>query len=170
MILDKILKVIQSVNTKEKVHKSGAGSPRKEGTHGRLEIPELSISVPLYDANGCDSQKIVDAQDSAVLMRWGNQFAIADHNDQANFKNLSDAEPGKTTAMIRQGKNLQRYRCIKTQVGHITISENGNRIFDQDWKPVYQQAFGGLCIYTCLNKSAPNVMDIRLTYWQAYAE
>ena len=59
--------------------------PKTYGTYGRLEIPELQISVPVYKTENGNAQAICDKKDSAVYLNWGNQFAIVDHCDQANF-------------------------------------------------------------------------------------
>lgn len=139
---------------------------RKYGTHGRIEIPELNISVPLYDVVNGNSQLLCDNEDSAVFMRWGSQVAIADHCTQANFSNLNNVRVGKTIATIDQRDKQEHFRCVRSQVGHIRLSDGGNRIFDSNWVPAYSQNPGGLCIYTCIEKSARDVMDVRLTYWQ----
>lgn len=141
--------------------------PKVYGTHGRLEIPELFISVPLYDATGgADRQRVVDDPDSAVFMHWQKQDAIADHASQGGFSNLNMAKVKRTIATIDQQTHKQSYVCVNSQIGHIMISAIGNRIYDENWEPAYTQNNGGLCIYTCIRKSANDVMDVRLTYWQ----
>lgn len=139
--------------------------PLVYGSHGRLEIPRLLISVPLYDANGANKQRVVDDTDSAVYFRFGYQDAIADHSNQANFQNLNLAKPGML-AVIDQGETKTSYKLVQSQIGHIRISPLSNQLYDQDWNPVALQNAGGLCIYTCIRKSADDVMDVRLTYWQ----
>ena len=46
-----------------------APQPKIYGTHGRVEIPSLSISLPLYEAS-TDAQKIVDDKNSAAFIKW----------------------------------------------------------------------------------------------------
>lgn len=141
--------------------------PKVYGNRGRLEIPSLNISVPLYDTSVGSAQRIVDNQDSAVILRWVSQYAIADHSSQSNFQNLNYAKPGITTMSIETKTAKDEYKCVKTQVGHIKIgSVGGNTIYDENWQPPNNQNQGGICIYTCIHKSAPDVMDIRMTYWQ----
>ena len=136
------------------------------GSHGRLEIPGLFISVPLYDAlDAADRQRVVDNPDSAVHFRLGVQDVIADHAGQANFQNLNLARSGMV-ATIDEREKKTSYQFTQSQVGHIRISALGNRLFDQNWQQVAAQNAGGLCIYTCMGKSADDVMDVRLTYWQ----
>ena len=140
-------------------------SPTKYGSQGRLEIPELAIGVPLYDTTTGSAQKIVDDENSAAYLFWGDQIAIADHSSQANFNNLNNAVPSRTTAYIVRPGRTERYVCAQTQIGHIKIGSSGNQIYDCKWRPVYQQNRGRLTIYTCIQKSAQDVMDVRLTYW-----
>ena len=136
------------------------------GTKGRVEIPDLHISVPLYDTSVGAAQQIVDNQNSAVYLHWPAQNAIADHASQANFSNLSNVIVGSTTMSIETPNNARYYRCVKSQVGHIKTTNGSNRIFDENWESPYIQNTGGICIYTCLGRSAPDIMDVRLTYWQ----
>jgi len=140
--------------------------PMVYGSHGRLEIPNLYISVPLYNAlNAADRQRVVDEPSSAVFFRLGVQDVIADHACQANFQNLNMAKPGMI-ATIDEKERQTSYRMVQSQVGHIRIAALGNKLYDQNWTPVAMQNDGGLCIYTCMGKSADDVMDVRLTYWQ----
>lgn len=140
--------------------------PLVYGTHGRLEIRSLFITVPLYDAGtGAEKQKVVDDPNSAVFFHLGMQDVIADHACQANFQNLNMAKPGMT-AVIDQKETKTTYRMVQTQVGHIRMTPLGNRLYDQNWNAVGLQNEGGLCIYTCMGQSADDVMDVRLTYWQ----
>ena len=136
------------------------------GSHGRLEIQNLFISVPLYNAlDARDMQRVVDDQHSAVFFHFGVQDAIADHSCQENFNNLNLARPGMIAVIDEKDKQTS-YKMIKSQIGHIRITPLGNRLFDQDWQQVATQNAGGLCIYTCIGKSSDDVMDVRLTYWQ----
>lgn len=140
--------------------------PLVYGSHGRLEIPSLYISVPLYNAmNGAERQRVVDSQNSAAYFDFGSQGVIADHASQANFQNLNMARAGMI-ATIDERYRQTSYQLVQSQVGHIRISPLGNRLFDQNWNQVAGQNEGGLCIYTCIGKSAEDVMDVRLTYWQ----
>ena len=74
--------------------------PKIYGTYGRLEIPDLKISVPVYKAQGGNQQKLCDDINSAVCLNWGNQIAIADHCDQGHFSNLNNVKVGITIATI----------------------------------------------------------------------
>ena len=132
----------------------------------RLEIKELGIDVPVIRASGKNTQEIIDRPNAAVYMHWYTQDAIADHASQSNFKNLNNANAGKTMAVLYDDAKPRKLICTKSQIGHIRISPKGNRIFDQNWESLYHKNKGGICIYTCIAKSAKDVMDVRVTYWQ----
>ena len=136
------------------------------GTRGRLEIPELNISVPLNGTESGGAQKVIDREDSAVYLIWPNNITIADHCHQANFSNLNKSVPGRTKAYIVTPDSKKGYVCYKTQVGHIKIGGTSNVLYDHNWEAVYKKNQGGLTMYTCIEKSAPDVMDVRLTYWK----
>ena len=157
---------VQAATETRAAHVPSVPKVKIYGNQGRLEIPDLDISVPLYDTSTGGAQQIVDKKDSAVLLRWNVQNAIADHSDQCNFSNLSNAVVGGTTMSIETQNSSKRYRCVRSQVGHIKTTNGSNQIFDENWNSPYTQNAGGICIYTCLNRSAPDIMDIRLTYWQ----
>ena len=69
------------------------------GTYGRLEIPDLNISIPLNGIELGPAQKVIDLEDSAIYLKWPNQVVIADHCHQANFSNLNSI----TAIDIREG-------------------------------------------------------------------
>ena len=176
-ILDRIRKVREQNKNKERVfnvtekktsQKTQTETKKKVyGNIGRLEIPELNISVPVYDTKTGSAKSIIDAKNSAVYLRWFTQHAIADHSDHANFSNLNRVRVGHTVLYIDNGMTQKKYVCVKSQVGHIKIDgPMGNEIYDANWELAYSQNQGGLCLYTCMTRSAPNIMDVRLTYWQ----
>ena len=127
-----------------------------------LIIPSLFIFVSLYEGNG---QDIVDASNSAAIWGYKDLTLIADHNNQSNFANLNKVKPNKTKLYVL-GQNRKHYICDRSEVGYI-VTENGhNRLYNAAYKPVYQTEQSGLVVYTCIVRSAPNVMDIRLTHWR----
>ena len=134
------------------------------GTHGRIEIPSLFISLPLYDTHG-NAQEIVDMKKAAAYIQWVKQAAIVDHSGQDGFERIAKAIPGQTLAYIeyKDGKIKERYICTKKQVGHIKTINGKNKIFDSNGKTPVS---GGIVMYTCIGRSAPDVMDVWLTYWK----
>ena len=174
MIFEKIINLIRSIKQDDvkTVKKAVTEQDRQQsknkiyGTRGRIEIPELNIGVPLYGTESGGAQEVIDRQDSAVYLRWPGQIAIADHSSQANFSNLNLAKPGHTKAYIVTRDSRTPYICYQTQVGHIRIESGRNTLYDNNWEPVFAKNHDGLTMYTCIKKSAPNVMDVRLVYWK----
>ena len=140
---------------------------RSENRYGRLIIPSLLISVSLYHRiAGTNGQDIVDAVDSAVIWEWNRLTMIADHASQANFNRLSRVRTGKAKAYICKSLSTDVYVCDSAELGHIRLSDSGNRLYDSKWRPVHEVMHDGLCIYTCKGKSAVDVMDVYLTHWK----
>ena len=138
----------------------------KYGNVGRLEIADLDIRVPVNNTRIGSAQAVIDARDSAVYLNWGNQKAIADHACQANFSNLNQAVVGKTKAVLDRGTSKEQFLCVDSQIGHIKTESGVNTLYDSKWRFAHLQNPGGLAIYTCIQRSAPDIMDVRLTYWQ----
>ena len=130
-----------------------------------LAIPKLLIAVPVEERMFGNGQDILDKENLAVSFHWNKLMVIADHNHQSNFKNLNKAKEG-TKAYLIDKKKIEMYVCDSTQVGHITLSPHGNRLYDSEYMPVHLVFDSGLCIYTCIEKSADDIMDVRLTHWR----
>lgn len=134
------------------------------GDEGRFEIQRLGIAVPLYAANNIDdAQRIVDKQNSAVLLRWATQMVSADHSSQ-KFSRLKHVRVGDMAFIEKKDGKKRPFQCVKTQVGHIRTENGVNKLYDANWQKVSLRK-GILTVYSCLGKSAPNVMDVTLTYW-----
>ena len=130
---------------------------------GYLYIPSLWICVPVYSEG--NRQKIVDAPNSAVLIKWRDLLVIADHAYQSNFMNLNRAVPGRTCAFFFHEGRMRKYTCDSIENGHIMSLPEGDRLYTENWKMVHEAIRDGLCIYTCRGKSAKEVMDVCLTHW-----
>ena len=147
------------------------------------------ILVPLYERTVGNGQEIVDRENSAVIFHWNDLSVIADHSHQSNFSNLNKAIPLKTIGYIfsnnttklecdsKQTKptkivahislnRMTKLLCDDTQVGHILLSDSGNRLTDKNNHLVHTVFHDGYCIYTCIQRSAPNIIDVRLTHWR----
>lgn len=128
----------------------------------RLTIPTLFISLPCEERKQGNGQNIMDRPNCAVCWKWGNLTVIADHSQQG-FNRINRAIVGRTRAYYaRKG-----YICDVSEIGHIYITNEGNRLYRADGCPVNKAWAGGLCLYTCISKSAPNKVDVRLTHWRA---
>lgn len=51
------------------------------GSVGVWQIPSIDVSIPLYQATNATQQSVVDAEDSAMLRRYGAGRIIVDHAD-----------------------------------------------------------------------------------------
>jgi hypothetical protein len=91
-------------------------------------------------------------------MKGNGYTLIMDHSGQDGFERLSKAVPYKTIAYL----NKDAYICINKQVGHIYLGPP-NRLVDENWQSI---KYDSLILYTCLQKSAENIMDVQLTYWK----
>lgn len=112
------------------------------GTAGRLEIPELGISVALYWVSiwDYDAQYVCDLQDSAV--RYSDLYIIGDHNNQA-FCTLSSAHKGTNAYIYHNDGNYEQFTCVDTGMG----IHDGYHIYDQYGR--VDSEFTELTIYTC---------------------
>lgn len=112
------------------------------GNAGRLEIPDLGISVALFWTNIWDygAQAIADWNDSAI--RYSDTLLIGDHNNQA-FCTLSGAVPGMMAYIYYADGSYESYVCIGCGIGCQTDFE----LYNQYWEDWY--SFSTLNMYTC---------------------
>lgn len=162
MVLNLLTALIRSIFMR-------ADGKKVYGDAGLLDIPSLKIRVPLYCPGEKSAQEITDDRYSAACFPWGGLTVIADHSHQGTFSMLNLAKAGKTVAVIDDGHAQKEYVCSSSQVGHLKSAEYGNELYDAEWAEVAGQNDGGLCIYTCIAKSARDVMDVRLTFWTPYS-
>ena len=160
--ISSILKKATISSTKKSKSKEKTKTEKKEyGDYGRIEIPDLQISIPLYRGKD-DPQGVVDRKNAAAFLEWKDQNVIVDHTGQDGFEKLEKAVPSQTLAYIDFGFKKERYMCTRKQIGHLLLGDT-NKIRDANY--VFPKS-PGLIIYTCKGLSAPNVMDIWLTYWK----
>ena len=137
---------------------------QKQGSKGRLVIPDLGISVTLRNAskgNAAYMQRLADWNDAAAWIdlneltgdRNKYQVMIADHAKQG-FKNLSKAKKGKTIAYIVKGNSVTAYRCVRNATG----TNKGSRLVDYANRSVMQENIGGFCTYTCVGSKGDKVI------------
>ena len=96
------------------------------------------------------------------MWNWGKLTVIADHSYQGFYK-INRAAVGKTKAYL----GTRAYICDVSEIGHIRITDKGNRLYTASWEAVYGAWADGLCLYTCIEMSASDIMDVRLTHWRA---
>lgn len=132
---------------------------------GRLVIPDLHISVALYDVSGGNDEEMQDATDgadSAAWIDWSSaghpeQPVIADHNDQG-FDRLKGAVPGKTLAYIEVNGVRTWYRCLANEKG----KNQGDHLEGQDGRNVMEENLDGIAAYTCL----ADWKHVRIVEWE----
>ena len=132
---------------------------------GRLVIPDLHISVVLYDVSGGSAEEMqaaTDGVDSAAWIDWSSegqseQPVIADHNHQG-FDQFKDASPGKTLAYIEQRGIRTWYRCLVNEKGQ----NRGDYLEGQDGRNVMDENLDGIATYTCLE----DAKHVRIVEWE----
>ncbi len=83
-----------------------------DGAYGVFQCPAIEISAPLYTAQG-NEQDVVDAENSALVRKWGNGLLICDHADSAHGDatwNVNRMQVGGA-AFILTADRIQSYRC-----------------------------------------------------------
>ena len=137
---------------------------QKQGSKGRLVIPDLGISVTLRNAskgNAAYMQRLAEWNDAAAWIdlneltgdRNKYQVIIADHAKQG-FKNLSRAKKGRTMAYIVTGRSVTAYRCVRSTTG----TNKGSRLVDYANRSVMQENVGGFCTYTCVGSRGNKIV------------
>ena len=129
----------------------------------QFAIPMLFIKKPLYLSNGKNSQQIVDAPNSAVLLKWRNFLVIADHASDEGMWKLQYAIPNKTTCWVCDERNVTtNYVCIKKQRGQII----DGKMYDAAHVQINNYRTFDLCIYTCTGRKIGKATEVWLTYWK----
>ena len=137
---------------------------QKQGSKGRLLIPDLGISVTLRNAskgNAAYMQRLAEWNDAAAWIdlneltgdRNKYQVIIADHAKQG-FKTLSRAKKGRTMAYIVTGRSVTAYRCVRSTTG----TNKGSRLVDYANRSVMQENVGGFCTYTCVGSRGNKIV------------
>lgn len=85
--------------------------------YGIFQCPATSTSSPLYEAASTETsvrQRVVDNEDSALIMPYGKGRAILDHAGSQigkSFWNVSGMLVGDAAFLIREGKPTLAYEC-----------------------------------------------------------
>lgn len=131
------------------------------GTKGRLYIPELGVSVALYDVpeDQIDrmGQDVVDAEDSAAWMHrpilHGDTPMVGDHSGQ-DFRPLLECPVG-VRAVIRTENGLKEYTCYAVDRSAVNM---GKTIVDSHGRDITEDYdSSGFVCYTCNEASGRSV-------------
>ena len=137
---------------------------------GWLEIPDISISVRLYDASDLDDdarQAVTDAEDAAAWIDESDkseilQPLVADHTEQG-FVRLEKAVPGQTLAFVQKADGTSRlYRCLRNIMGR----NDGTELTDGDGQKIMQENLDGFTTYTCLE----DWEHVRIVEWEPVSD
>lgn len=122
--------------------------------YGRLYVPNVNISVALYEGN---KQAITDRTDSANIFTWAytNGYTIADHNNQ-EFSKLFGVKIGTYGYIELDNGDVINMECVDVFDGYNT----GMRIVDTSGA----NAFGrtDYMMYTCID----NWKNVRIWLWE----
>ena len=129
-----------------------------QGNKGRLSLPSVGFSMPLYD-NGPESWKtIVDNDNSALYTTYLNKGMIADHSYQG-FNAMKNCDTG-TIGYIIVGDTIYTIECASKYIGY----NNGYRI-EINGNYADQMGDGSLYMYTCNDTNR----NVTVTFWNIIA-
>ena len=164
------IEVIEMCWEEKKAEELKALAARKPGTSGRVLIDDFGIDVGLYRNVKGKAQEIVDAQDSAALLRYEKQWMIFDHGTDP-WINIQKAIPYETVMEIVKGDRTLQFGCVRNQKGYYL--ENGNpstgarELFDADGNIARYENEGGIATICCLSHvEDTGKSDCALIYWQ----
>ena len=124
----------------------------RPGMMGRLYIPDIGVSVAVFDTDRTDvsvKQAAVDAADSAAWWREAATCFIADHDYETNgsdgFILTESAVPGQTVSYLQSGSDVSAYTCVDAGVGRNT----GTQLLDRDGRSLGSRSGADFMTYTC---------------------
>ena len=134
--------------------------PRKAeipvGAVGVWQIPSIDVSIPLYQATNATQQSVVDAEDSAMLRRYGAGRVIVDHADSkagSGKWELWQVSLKDVGVLIEPAKTLI-YECVQ-----LCIVDVQRTCYTFDGSSVYpRRATDILCLSCVGNDSKHNYM------------
>ena len=136
-----------------------------KGTSGRLAMPSVGFSIPLYGAsssNFAQLQKIVDNKNSALLSEiMGSQY-IADHAAQG-FKVMKNSKAGQYAYIIDTKGVVHTYQFVSKATGQNV--GNGIVLTSGSSKGKYADEVNGqdLFMYCCNDSTGKSVT---VTFWK----
>lgn len=142
---------------------------------GILDIPELSLDLPLYCADvsglGMSAQRITDEENAGAYFHFGRQRIIADH-DYQGFDKIQAVKPGAMATISNPEGDEETFRCVTTAEGYNlaeiyikldTVQGDGfQETFQEEVVNLFDLQEDFLIMYTC-NGSA---RDIYITFWK----
>lgn len=137
------------------------GLSGKAGNAGRISIPRVGYSMPLYsEANSTKWQKVVDAKDSALFVEnyfYSKKSMIADHAAQG-LKVQKNCKKGDVMYITKNGK-VTKYTMTTIYKNAVN---NGYGIV-VNGKYADQMKDGDLFMYCCNDSTGKSVT---VTFWK----
>lgn len=124
-----------------------------DGSMGTLSIG--SYSAKLYATS---SQSVVDAENSAAYIQWGQKVLIADHASQG-FRIIRTLGAGATGTITDDAGTT-----VLTMASSYQGTNTGNGINLSDGSPAENKADGTYILYTCNDSEG---VSVTVTYWNA---
>ena len=93
------------------------------GAVGVWQIPDLDISIPVYNSNYQNIQKIIDDENSAALSRWCNAYDIGDHcgaissNGKGKWR-MDKIHPAMSALFIKPSGTF-KYSCVMAALADV---------------------------------------------------
>ena len=122
-----------------------------DGSMGTLSIG--SYSAKLYATS---SQSVVDAENSAAYIQWGQKVLIADHASQG-FRIIRTLGAGATGTITDDAGTT-----VLTMASSYQGTNTGNGINLSDGSPAENKADGTYILYTCNDSEG---VSVTVTYW-----
>ena len=117
------------------------------GDAGFLYIPDISLSVPLYEGkSNVNGQKTVDRENSALIKRrfgGGHCDYIADHAAQG-FDTIKRCHIGMA-AVIQTPELAHIYQCVAAMPG----TNTGSNLITCTGQKLTAVRWADLCLYCC---------------------
>lgn len=135
-----------------------ASEVTSRGMYGRLNIPDVGVSVALFKVSiydGKANQAVVNRADSAAYMLWRGVWSIGDHSTQGFYK-IKSCIPYTTYAYITTQNGTDRYLCVARGNG-VNIRKD---LLDANGSTLYDTSRGVLLMYTCNEDNT-----ITYTHW-----
>ncbi|MCH3961853.1 MAG: hypothetical protein LKF53_00700 [Solobacterium sp.] len=155
--------VLQAVPARQSLPQAGealvqvqAIGHTSDGSQGTLTIG--SYQAKLYEGT---SQNIVDAENSAAYMPWGDKVMIADHASQG-FSIIRTLGAGATGSISDDAGTT-----VLTMASSYQGTNTGNGIDLSDGRYAENVNDGSFILYTCNDATG---VSVTVTYWNASAQ
>lgn len=90
---------------------------------GVWQIPDLDIIIPVYNVNASTNQKVIDAENSAAMIRWCSAYDIGDHcgslssNGKGKWR-MDNIKPGMVAFFVKP-TGTTRHSCVLTALAEV---------------------------------------------------